>query len=199
MKKLLLLVFGLSFTALSYSQFADGAVKLNLFAVVVGQYQLGYEHALNENSSVQLSAGIISRTWDGGVDFGGGLNSSFEQKNSGFIVIPEYRYYFAGEALKGVYAGAFARYRSSSIEYTTTSGTESTTSEFSRSAVGGGAILGYQFIISDKVLIDLFLGPQYKSVSTTVDVASDDFDLNLLEGESDGVGLRFGLNFGITL
>jgi len=198
MKKVLILAIGILSGSVAFSQYADGAAKFNLFGVAVGQFQVAYEHALNENSSVQLSAGIISRTWDGGIDFGG-ISSGFEQKNSGFIVIPEYRYYFAGEALKGVYAGAFARYRSVSIDYTTTAGTESTTSEFSRNAVGGGLLLGYQFIISDKVLIDLGIGPQYKSVSTTIEANGDDFDLNLLEGESDGIGIRFGLNFGIVL
>ncbi len=198
MKKIFTLLVVLGITTTAFSQYANGAAKFNLFGVAVGQFQFGYEHALNENSSVQLSAGIISRTWDGGIDFGG-LSSSFEQKNSGFIVIPEYRYYFAGEALKGVYAGAFARFRSLGIDYTTTTGSDAVTSEFSRTAVGGGAILGYQFIISDKVLIDLFLGPQFKSVSTEVDANGDDFDLNILEGESDGFGIRFGLNFGIVL
>ena len=163
MKKAFILLFAVTLTSTAFSQYANGAAKFNLFGVVVGQYQFAYEHALNENSSVQLSAGIISRTWDGGIDFGG-LASSFEQKNTGFIIIPEYRYYFAGEALKGVYGGVFARYRSVNIDYTSTStGSEPDVTEISRSAIGGGILLGYQFIISDKVLIDLFLGPQFKS------------------------------------
>ena len=35
-------------------------IKTNPFGLFLGQYQLGYEHALSDNFSVQLSAGMIS-------------------------------------------------------------------------------------------------------------------------------------------
>lgn len=191
MKKLLTLSMVILMSTAGFSQFADGAVKLNLFGLAVGQFQVGYEHALNENSSVQLSAGFISRTWDTGVDGFGA-----EQKNTGFVIIPEYRIYVT-EGLKGVYGGAFARYRSVSIDYTFTGTGGDSTTEYSRTAVGGGLLLGYQFIVADKVLLDLFAGPQYKSASTKVESGTDGgFEL---EGEGDGIGLRFGFNVGVLL
>lgn len=159
---------------------------------------MSYERALNENLSVQLAAGLISREWD--LSFGTATNT---QKDNGIIIIPEVRYYFS-EAPKGVYGGAFIRYRSvtNSVEYTTLDqnlNTVNAKAELSRNAIGGGLLIGYQVLISDAVAIDIQLGPQYKSVST--DFTPDANDPNTaisFEGEDSGVGVRFAVNFGIA-
>lgn len=178
------------------AQIKDNVVKLNLFGLIVGQYQLAYERALNENLSVQLGAGIISREWDLSIG-----NSTNTQQDNGFIIIPEVRYYFS-EAPKGVYGGAFLRYRSvtNSVEYTTFDQNLNTVNakvEATRNAIGGGLLIGYQVLISDAVGIDIQLGPQYKSVST--DFTNNDPNSTVtFEGEDSGVGVRFAINFGIA-
>ncbi|QNL21906.1 DUF3575 domain-containing protein [Hyphobacterium sp. CCMP332] len=182
----------------SKAQVKDNVVKLNLFGLIVGQYQMSYERALNENLSVQLAAGLISREWD--LSFGTATNT---QKDNGFIIIPEVRYYFS-EAPKGVYGGAFIRYRSvtNSVEYTTLDqnlNTINAKAELSRNAIGGGLLIGYQVLISDAVAIDIQLGPQYKSVSTDFTPDANDPNTSIsFEGEDSGVGVRFAVNFGIA-
>jgi hypothetical protein len=170
----------------------SNAVKLNLFGLAVGQVQLAYEMALNENSSVQLSAGFVSRTWD--VTLG---ENGADQKDNGFIIIPEYRYYF-DEQLKGLYAGAFFRYKGvTSTVGTSGSNSDDSETEYTRNVVGGGALVGYQFLVSDKLVLDLFTGPQYKSISQSVKTG-DEIDNFSFEGEGDGIGLRFGFNVGFA-
>lgn len=188
MKKLLfaaaLAVSGM-FASQASAQDYNGAIKTNLFGLFVGQYQLAYEHALNEQVSVQLSGGLVSRSWTLG---------DYSQQDGGFLVIPEARYYF-DSGMKGLYTGAFARYRSGSSELTDTSG--ETEYKVNRNSIGGGLLIGYQFIVSDRLAIDLFAGPQYKSVSFEEDEEYADESYQL-EGESDGFGGRFGLNIGFV-
>lgn len=167
------------------AQYFGGAAKTNFFGMFYGQYQLAYEHPINANSTVQLSAGLINRNW--------GLGDG-EQNDRGFIFIPEYRYYF-NEAMKGLYVGGFARYRSASSEWS--DGNDEIYYSSSRSSVGGGALIGYQFVVSEKLVIDLFAGPQYKSVDFSIDDEFQNDDMPELNGESDGFGGRFGLNIGL--
>ena len=58
--------------------------------------------------------------------------------------------------------------------------------------VGAGVVLGGQFKVSDTVRGDLFIGPQMKSVTTTIGE-------HFIYGEEEWVpGIRFGMNFGWT-
>ncbi|MGB3180268.1 MAG: DUF3575 domain-containing protein [Cyclobacteriaceae bacterium] len=188
MKKLLLvaLVAVAAFaTTEAKAQYFDGAAKTNFFGLFFGQYQLAYELPVNANSTVQLSGGLINRNW--------GIGNG-DQTDRGLILIPEYRYYF-DESMKGLYVGGFVRYRSASSEWSDAEGDIYYSS--SRSSVGGGALIGYQFVISEKMVIDLFAGPQYKSVDFSIDDEFMDDEMPELNGESDGFGGRFGLNIGL--
>jgi hypothetical protein len=186
----------------AFAQVKNNAIKTNLIGLVAGQYQLAYERAINEKMSVQLSAGYI--TYDGSQTLG---SDSYKMDATGFIVIPEFRYYFA-EGLKGAYAGAFVRYRSATEKYKDVSNPIGT--DVSRdtkiSSIGGGAVLGYQALISDALVIDIFVGPQYKTRSTTntyktAGVTDDDFNSKFIDVkifDKSGVGVRFGINVGVA-
>ena len=105
----------------------------------------------------------------------------------GFIVKPEVRVYMSPEPMKGFYLGAFARVRSLQRTMVT-----NFTGVQRRTALGAGVVLGGQFRISDKVRGDLFLGPQVKSVTTTIGE-------HYVYGEEAWVpGIRFGMNFAWT-
>lgn len=198
-KKLLLVGFIAAMGSISVNaQVADNAIKTNIFGAFVGQYQLAYERALNENLSAQLSVGLISRTWESSAS-AGSFTSSTEQKDGGFLVIPEVRYYFT-EGLKGFYGSAFARYRTGTTTVTTTFDDSSSETEYTRNAVGGGLLVGYQFLFNDRIALDIFIGPQFKSVSSEVSSNDDEDDTTTveLEGESSGAGVRFGVNFGVA-
>jgi hypothetical protein len=199
MKKITLL--SLAFFALtafnsSFAQVKDNAVKVNIVGAVIGQYQLAYERALTENISVQLSFGYISRKYD--------LSPVYISKTSGILIIPEVRYYFK-ESLKGAYGAAFFRYRGVSTDYDFLDDSfYNYDYEEKRTSIGGGLVLGYQALISDAVVFDIFLGPQFKSASYKATYADpnideDDYTNISFKGvESSGVGVRFGFNLGVA-
>lgn len=171
------------------AQVQNNSLKVNAVGMFAGQYQLAYERALNDKFTVQLSGGIVNRSWK--LNWGSGSST---QKDGGFVVIPEARYYFK-ESMQGLYAGAFARYKNGTTTMTDMDGQK--TFEATRSAVGGGAVLGYQFLIADRLLFDLFAGPQFKSASSKTTIGSQEDGTNL-KGDSSGVGARIGLNIGFA-
>ena len=161
------------------------AVKANPLGFFVGQYQLGYEHALNDNFSVQLSAGFIGGTTEGSLTVDSVEVSSEAYKKTGFIAIPEVRWYPGGSACEGFYIAALGRFRSA----TTVNETDDVLLE--RSANGAAVVLGYQKA-TDGYMVDFFIGPQYKVVSSegSLEAASSFFT------SDDPMGVRLGVNVG---
>jgi hypothetical protein len=185
-----------AFTA--QAQYKDNAIKFNIGGAIVKQYQFAYERAINEQLSLQLSAGIIDRDW-------GILDSDLgDFSQNGFLVIPEARYYFEeGEALKGAYAAAFMRYRQTQWVFddliTDIDGFDNSWTD-TRSVMGGGLVLGYQALISDALVIDVAIGPQYKSVSKSFEYTElnydPTFDPDFDRAEKEGVSVRFSFDIG---
>ncbi len=189
-------------------------LKTNLLGYLAGQYQLAYEQAITDNVSLQMSAGFLS---------GGSNTRNYENNRTGFILIPEARYYFSGEAPRRFYIGAFARYRQANNNLTDnnwTSGGTGLDQNLSRTrkvnSIGGGAILGYQAITRGGFTFDIYAGPQYKSRSyntsydnnalnaaptnsgfeTVGDELFSEKYTDFKVGEKEGMGLRFGFQFG---
>ena len=185
---LLALVMGVS---TAFAQGPQNVVKTNPFGYFASQYQVGFERALTDNFSVQLSAGLISGsgvTTLSSVDSTGNIvttTSSFSR--TGFILIPEVRYYPGGFACAGFYAALAARIR----QVGTAIDDEPL---YDRDVIGGALLVGFQVYKSD-MLIDVFVGPQIKSDKTVwyIDDATEDLDLFNSDGR---VGVRFGLNIG---
>lgn len=194
MQKLLKLRFlGLFLLVTTLSQAQSDythVVKLNPFGLAVAQYQLAYEHALNENFSVQLSAGIMTGTTElTASDSTGTIETNLVTSDrSGYILIPEVRWYPKGTACKGVYLALAGRIRS-----VTNTNAETGDVMLKRSANGAALLFGYQS--QSDIAWEFFIGPQIKSVSVESDY--DDDNASGLFGESDGVGLRFGINVGL--
>ena len=109
---------------------------------------------------------------------------------AGVIVVPEFRYYFAGDAPDGMYIAPFGRYRS----VTTTLNNDGNSSQ-TRKAIGGGFVLGYQYSLANGLTGEVFIGPQFKSSTTSSTGAYDDYGF-AFEDESD-TGIRFGINIGL--
>lgn len=211
MKKTLLLSTALValFALFSFNASAQNkknVVKANLFGVFAGQYQLSYERTLNPKSSLQLSAGLISRS--GSQTFG---TNSYTSKTSGFIIIPEYRYYLASAdkgSPKGFYVAPFARVlvRTNNLTDTSLERNPDVSRKEKVSAMGGGLVLGYQALIGNLVSLDISAGPQYKSRNskTTYNqdgVTDDDFDSKFIDfkiQDRSGMGVRFAVSLGVA-
>lgn len=161
------------FTTTAHAQ--QNVIKINILAPIVKTFNVQYERALNDNSSLQLGFFYTGFT-------------SGDTKFTGFGITPEYRFYLSETAApQGVYIAPFVRYQSFNLK------DEETDSEGDFSAFGGGVILGKQWIFKEKIALDIFLGPAY--YSGAVDVKSgveDDFET----GAFDGFGLRAGICFG---
>lgn len=163
------------------------AVKTNPLGFFAGQYQVAYERALNDNFSVQLSAGFIGGTSEGTL-VSDSLEVSTETYNkTGFIAIPEVRWYPGGSACEGFYIAALGRFRSA------TTVNESDDVILERAANGAAVVLGYQRA-TDGYMVDFFVGPQYKAVTSagTLEEASSFFTSDNPMGVRVGVNLGFG-------
>ena len=174
MKKLVLLVVAAVFSFNVNAQ--ENVVKVNPLGLIFGSAELSYERALNDKSSVELAV-AYSRS---DVTFGFGD----EVKATGFGAEGKYKLYFSSskEAPRGWYAAPVLTYASASAE--------SGSSKGDLSYFGGGAIAGYQWVFGggdSGFALDLNLGAQYISASTSGDISS---------ASIDGVLPRLGLALG---
>lgn len=220
MNKSYLLLAILALTTLSSAAQNErpNIIKTHPMGYFIGQYQFGYERGLTDNFSFVLNAGGVYRSQTALSSVVNSASLNFDRKVTGFIVIPEARYYFAGDgAPDGAYFAAFGRFRQVNAEWSTNIQNESTEiEEFvkvkanrTRTAVGGGLLLGYQIVGSGGLTFDVFIGPQFKDVSTKVSYEMDQLT-GTVDGEQifperigfdwnwdrSGMGLRFGFNFG---
>ena len=195
-------------------------LKTNVLGYLAGQYQISYEKPLNEHFSVQLSAGFLTGNNSGSLGV-----RSYKGHRIGLILIPEARYYFKGNAPKGFYLGAFARYRSASNildDQSFTAGGTGIDQDLSRvrraTSIGGGVLIGYQLITKGGFTFDIFAGPQYKSRSTKITYDNDALNVpstvagydskgdelfsskfgSIDYNDKAGMGLRFGFNIGFA-
>jgi len=181
------LLVALLFCAGALMAQSDGpvqVVKTNPFGLMAGQYQLGYERALSDNFSVQMSAGMIV----GGFSVTDSLMNEYSSSKAGFIIIPEVRFYPGGNACEGLYIAALGRYR------TVTRAVDGV-DWYNRTAIGAAAVIGYQYY-GDGVMIDLFMGPQFKNVEDEYFDGSFEEDESLFTLGGSGTGVRFGVNIG---
>ena len=193
MKRILILI-AISASLTAFAQDGSGVIKTNPMGWFAGQYQFGYEHFLSENASVQLMPGgifgsvsLTSSTLDSTLAF-----ESVTATRGGFIVIPEFRYYLGGEAPDGLYVSGFGRFRS----VKTTLDNDASSSQ-TRSAIGAGFVLGYQYMLANGFCEEIFLGPQFKSTTTTSTGEYDDYGF-AIDDDSD-TGIRFGITIGFGL
>ena len=161
-------------------------VKSNPLGWFATQYQLGYEMAINDNISASVSAGFIGGKGETtSIDLEGN-ETTYSTTKSGFIAIPEVRYYTGGNACEGFYIGVGGRFRSA----TTVDGDDDLLLE--RTANGAHLVLGFQQTRGDGFMVDYFIGPQYKTVTSDgeLEEASNFFS------NDNPMGIRLGVNVG---
>lgn len=216
---MLVLLIGLGGFSLN-AQEQTNVIKTNILGPIAGQYQLAYERALTSNFSAQLSAGYLGGKSNGS-SLINGAEYSYDSQRTGFIVIPEVRWYPFGEAPRGLFLGGFGRFRQANNNLTDSgTGTTGIDQNLSRdrkvTTIGGGAVVGFQWISKGGFSLDLFIGSAYKSRSTdttyelaALNEASDNkdydsvgdelFNQKYLDFKLDdraGWGVRFGFHLG---
>lgn len=211
---------------LASAQQYTSIIKTNPLGLFAGQYMIGYEHMLNDQMSVQLMGGAISSTGDQNSSTGA-YNNRLERTKSGFIAIPEFRYYVSPDATgapHGLYVAAFARVLSAKWDWNDVrdtgfsyydaeldmyfEGDADVSRDDERVAVGGGIVLGYAYYTSGGAMVEAFIGPQFKSVSFTrtyenfddVDLGDAVFDQKYIDvslGGAENSGM--GVRFGVNI
>ena len=179
MKKVLLISALVLISSGIYAQ--SNAIKVNILSPVVKVGNFQYERVISESGSIQL-----------GVFYGAITSSSLgdDVKFTGFGITPEYRIYVGDSpAPSGFFVAPFARYRSFSIT------DDVLGDEVSLNVIGGGLIVGRQWLFSERVTFEVFIGPQYSSGSAKVEAGTgDSIDAEVF----DGFGVRAGLTLGIA-
>ena len=179
MRKLLGVVVLFAVGIAAHAQTESGkanAFKANLFSPIFKTGSFFYERAINEKSSAQLGFGFTS------------ANIS-DVKVSGVLITPEYRYYLSKEVLNGFYVGPYLRYQNLTIKDKDDPNSKATLTTY-----GGGVVVGRQWLFSDIVTLDVFLGPNYNSGKVKVKSGSDPD----VPGVFEGFGARIGLTLGVA-
>lgn len=150
-------------------------VKINVFSPIVRTFSGFYERKISESSSLQLGVSYTGSKFD-------------ELKIRGFGITPEYRYYATNKgAMQGFYVAPFARFQHLNLKNESGSGTLNT--------LGGGLLLGNQWIFAKGISLDVFLGPSYNSGDVKVKSGESEFDI---PQAFEGFGIRSGITLGIA-
>jgi hypothetical protein len=178
MKKILLSCALIAGTFVANAQEKANAFKANIFSPIVKTGSFFYERKLNDKSSAQLGVGFTSYNKD-------------NTKISGLFFTPEYRFYLSGESMNGFYVGPFLRYQNLKIEDKSYTPSDKAT----LSTVGGGVVVGRQWLFGNIVTLDIFAGPSYNSGSVKYD---DGSGTATVPGSFNGFGARVGVTLGIA-
>ena len=192
----------LLFVLLSQIGFAQQAIiKTNPFNPILGRYTLGLEVAVSEQSSLSL---LVSRL---NFDYKKNFNTKNEGKIGGLLTLtnwafmPEYRYYFSQQVLKGFYGGAYANYARMKADIFINGGSASKTgrANINFNNYGLGVMIGYNFLLKDHFSIDVFGGLGgfwYNANEITIIYQNEDVVTQKIPIPIAGLFPRLGVNLG---
>lgn len=184
MKKLITLsaMMFIMAVAVVNAQTKSNIIKTSLTSIFLKTVNLDYEHALNDNSSVQL-----------GVYYTGA--SLFDGSFSGFAITPEYRYYLSASktAPNGAYVAPWLRFQNFSAK----SGTLNTETyaKGTISIVSLGLCVGVQRTFKEKISLGAYIGPGYYFPNVKYEDSNGSFDFGMFNS-SGFVWGRAGIDIG---
>ena len=216
MKKLLLLVsaallFGFNMNAQESSEsfFKQNALKISPVEFGKAEFQVSYERYFGKdrNSSLSIMPSII-------------LEDSFNESREGYQIMAQYRFFLThlrkdeGNSIFGMhnigfYAGFYGLALDYSRDYMAGYYDESSMQwiekEYNRdqTSLEGGALIGLQMDITDRICLDMYLGGGIRKTDYT-DTIEDDINIenyynsyDVFDREYNGVKPRLGLQVGI--
>jgi hypothetical protein len=148
--------------------------KINTLSLLLGTGSIFYEHRFSDLTSGQLGLAYM------------GVKIS-DTRFRGFIVTPEVRFYPKKNAIDGFYVAPYIRYQNYTLENGSDKGT--------LSSIGGGLLVGRQWIKKSGFTMDLFFGAHYGSSNVKVNSGSDSFNTNLISGFGIRAGFALGFAF----
>lgn len=182
MKKVLLILLAVVAIASGSAQAQTNTFKVNLLSPIVRTGSVFYERTISADKSLQLGVFYTGASID-------------ETKFRGFGITPEFRQYLSKskEAPAGFYIAPFARYQSFTLtaDEVNSDGTEA---KGKFNAIGGGLLIGGQWIFADRFVLDTFFGPSYSKGNTKVTSGTEE---SFETGYFGGFGIRTGVSLGI--
>lgn len=149
------------------------AIKINPLSAIVRTGSVFYETAVSEKSTIQLGLAYTGLKLD-------------DVKFDGVAITPEYRNYFKGSALNGLYVAPFARYQNFRVK-------DDENNKGTYESIGGGLMLGKQWMYDSGFALDLFFGPAFNSGKVKDQQGSS---APTVSNTIDGFGLRIGVTIG---
>lgn len=195
--------------------------KLNPQAFVAATFMISYERCLSQNVTFQLSAGITAKSEDNPLTSSGYYNSfgnyvpgtttTSKDVASGGLVEGMFKYYFlkGKSEMSGLYAGPYGGYSKNNFEIntmTTTGNIASTTVDYSIQSYSGGAVFGFQCVIKNAFVMDMFAGGGVKISDNSAPAwylaqnsYNSDYPFPLLQGQDyTGITPKIGFRLGFV-
>lgn len=170
-------------------------IKTNLASVFSHNYGLQYELAVSPKISVGLGGNYITQSNNEDA-FADSTFFSVTQKETGFAIFPELRYYLTSNyeaAPRGLFVGANYFYEKRQLSQTAT--VDSFNTSGNANIMRLGVVLGNQWVLGKHFAAELFLNPMY--VSSKLDGAI--LQRNPLRYEApSGIKLRLGVMIGLA-
>jgi hypothetical protein len=153
-------------------------LKINALSMFFGTGSIFYERRISDLTSAQLGAAYLSYKYA-------------DTRFSGLIITPEFRIYPKHESIDGFYIAPYVRYQKFTMKNTADH------SEGSLSTMGGGLLLGRQWITKSGFVMDLFFGAHYSGSSVTNESGTGigSFDKGVFTGFKPRVGFALGFSF----
>ena len=179
---------------------------------VVSTFMLSYERYIASGVSLQVTGGIMSaqKNNDGTyTNSSGSVDYKDKDKASGGLVDGMLKYYFlkGRSHMSGLYAGPYTRYSKNRFQinksdYNPNTGYyDASTIDYHIETIEGGAVFGYQVVIGNAFVMDMFVGGGVKSSNNTSPATyrRDDDRFHILERQDySGVIPRAGFRLGFV-
>ena len=187
--------------------------KITPQAFIVSTFMLSYERYIASGISLQLTGGLMSAQKNGDESFynpstGNNVNYPDKDKASGGMVEGMMKYYFlkGRSHMSGLYAGPYTRYSKNNFSLNTTTynpntnNTEPSKVDYTIETLEGGAVFGYQVVISNAFVMDMFVGGGIKTSNSTKPLTyTDDNTFWILESQDyNGVIPKAGFRLGFV-
>jgi hypothetical protein len=184
------------FLGATVAQAQSNIIKLNTVSLLARTGSFFFEHKLNDTKS--LNFGIFSTNYQENHP-AVGLYTSDKTSLTGFGLTGEYRFYLSDNALRGFFIGPYLRFQHYDISEEVTYIKEylngaTRTDKGSLNTVGGGAVMGAQWLVKSRISIEPFIGFGYAAGSVKNDSSNGGgFHIH---GGIQGLELRPGINIG---
>jgi hypothetical protein len=216
MKQLFIIPFllvGLFSNAQQTEAVRKHAIKTNMLSAIYNTLNVSYEKLKPNGNSFLIGASYMD------FDDFGEYNYDFTRVE-GVSLTSEYRLHFSGQGFEGGYVGGFARamyyYRDAEITTSNYFSSQQPVTrdilreDFNYVSAGLGFVIGYQYVVKNRITFDFFGGPVYqylmyenrntRNLITGATIKSQDATLlaeRIPNKYIRGYGLRGGITVGI--